>query len=365
MSHHNPTPLTARQLGALLAVSARELTWILPGVRREVAGWRDRAHRIPDPDLRSEALLTLRRERLNTEGAALFAILPRRRDPRLLRLLVAYQVMLDYLDSISERPSADPLADGRQLHLALTEALDPAAAISDYYRHHPAREDAGYLRALVATCRELCVTLPGYPQVRARIALSARHGTVQVLNHDPDDARRDRALAAWAQRELGQRGDARWFELTASASSSLWTLTLLALAADGTPSQRDLDRAGAVYVPWVCAASTLLDAFVDQIEDQETGNHSYFAHYGSASAAATRLAEIVARAARGTRRLPRGTRHALITTGMVAMYLSKDSARDPRLRDDTQRIMLAAGSLPWIQRPIMRILRVARRLSAA
>lgn len=361
----DPTPLGPRQIGALLAVSARELTWVLPNVAREVRGWREHALRIPDPALRADALATLKRERLNTEGAALFAILPRRRDRKLLRLLVAYQITLDYLDSISERPSPDPLANGRQLHLALVEALDPAGPISDYYRHHPAHEDAGYLRTLVQTCRDLCLALPGYDRVRALAERSAQHGTVQILNHDPDPTRRARALAAWARRELPSDTDASWFELTACASSSLWILALLALAADPATSAEDLDEAAAVYVPWVCAASTLLDAYVDQTDDAATGNHNYLVHYSSADLAVERLAEIVRRSASGARLLRRGPRHALITTGMVAMYLSKGAAREPRLREGTRVIMRAAGSLPRVQLPIMRALRILHRLGAA
>jgi tetraprenyl-beta-curcumene synthase len=361
----NPTPLTARQLSALLAVSLRELSWVLPNVRTEVRRWRQRAFLIPDPGLRADALETLRRERLNTEGAALFAVLPRRRSIRLLRLLVAYQVTLDYLDSISERPSADPLANGQQLHRALVEALDPELPVSDYYRHHPEREDGTYLQTLVGFCREQCAALPGWLAVRERIGRSARHGTVQVLNHDPDDARRERALVAWAEREFGARRDAAWFELTASASSSLWTLALLALAADDVPGDPELDRAESVYVPWICGASTLLDAFVDQLEDEATGNHNYLAHYPSGDVAVARLAEIVRRSAAGARELPRGTRHALVMAGMVSMYLAKDAAREPALRDGARSIRRATGSLPLVQLPIMRLMRAARGLGAA
>ncbi len=328
--------------------------------------WRERAFRIPDAQLREDALATLKRERLNTEGAALFAILPRRRNRRLLRLLVAYQVTLDYLDSISERPCRNPLVNGRQLHLALTEALDPTAPMSDYYRYHPAHDDDGYLRTLVQTCRDLCSGLPGYHQVRTLVERSARHCTIQVVNHDPDWSRRDRALAAWAQREFPNETDAAWFELTAGASSSLWVLALLALAADeDAVGVDDLSAAAAVYVPWVCAASTLLDAFVDQVDDAATGNHNYLAHYPASDVAVERLAEIVGHSASGARLLRRGTRHALITTGMVAMYLSKDAAREPGLRDGTEAIMRAAGSLPRVQLPIMRVLRATRRLGAA
>jgi tetraprenyl-beta-curcumene synthase len=342
----DPTPLSFSQLAALLAVSVRELTWVLPNVAREVRAWRERALQIPDPSLRADALVTLKRERLNTEGAALFAILPRHRDRRLLRLLVVYQITLDYLDSISERPSADPLANGRQLHLALVEAVDPPGPMSDYYLHHPAGADGGYLQALVRTCRDLCVTLPGFEQVRPLVTRSASLGAVQALNHDPDPARRELALSMWAEREFPEPGDATSFELTACGSSSLWTLALLAFAADADAHPDDLAAAAAVYVPWVCAASTLLDAFVDQLDDAATGNQNYLRHYSTPEAAVARLAEIVRRGAEGSRLLRRGTRHALITTGMVAMYLSKDAASSPSLRDGTRDILRAAGSLP-------------------
>jgi tetraprenyl-beta-curcumene synthase len=362
---HDPTPLNPCQFGALLAVSIRELTWTLPNVAREVQAWREHALRIADPGLRGDALATLKRERLNTEGAALFAILPRRRNRRVLRLLAAYQIMLDYLDSISERPNDNPLANGRQLHLALMEALDPGGPISDYYRHHAVRDDSGYLPTLVQTCRALCVTLPGFDRVRARAQLAAHRATVQILNHDPEPGRRDRALVAWARREFSDEADTTWFELTAAASSSLWILALLALAAEPDTTAADIDAAEAVYMPWVCAASTLLDAYVDQLDDAATGNHNYVAHYPNLHVAVARLAAIVSRSTAGARQLRRGTRHALIAAGMVSMYLSKDGAREPPLRDGSRVIMRAAGSLARIQLPIMRAIRVLWRLRAA
>ncbi len=359
-----PPRLTPGQLGALIAVSVRELTWTLPAVAREVDAWHERARRIPDDVLRADALVTLKRERLNTEGAALFAILPRRRHRNLLRLLVAYQVLLDYLDSITERPGRDPLADGRQLHRALTEALDPGGPISDYFHHHDRGDDGGYLLALVRTCRDLCTTLPCFELVSAHAQRAARHGTVQILNHDPDPERRVRALVAFAE-ELPHPTDASWFELTAAASSSLWTLALLAFAAEPATTAADVHAAEAVYVPWLCAASTLLDAFVDQAEDAASGNHSYVGYYPTADVAVARVATIAARSAVGARLLRRGTRHALIATGMVAMYLSKDASREPPLRDGSRAILRAAGPLARIELVVMRVIRATRRLQSA
>jgi tetraprenyl-beta-curcumene synthase len=358
----DPTPLGAPQMAALFAVAARELTWVVPNVAREVRRWQTIALRAPDLVLREEAMLTLRRERLNTEGAALFAILPRRRDRELLRVLAAYQITLDYLDTISERPSDDPLGNGRQLHLALTEAVDPGGPISDYYRLHPQRDDGGYLRALVTRCREGCMTLPAFARVRARALRAAHLGTVQVPNHDPCKQRREAGLRAWVARELPRESELSWFELTAAASSSLWTLALLALAADPRLRDDDIVEAEAVYFPWICAASTLLDAFVDQPADRAQGNHSYVAHYDSQEEMVERLCEIVYRSLHGARQLRNGERHALIAAGMVSMYLSKASARGPELRAATRRIARTAGSLPRVQMPIMRAMRALQRL---
>lgn len=361
----DPTPLDARQLAAFGAVAARELTWVIPNVAREVRRWQVVALEVPDAALRDDATLTLRRERLNTEGAALFATLPRRREPRLLRVLAAYQITLDYLDTISERPSDDPLANGRQLHRALTEAVEPGGPCSDYYRLHRQRDDGGYLRMLVETCRAGCATLPSFELVRARVQRSAHLGTVQVANHDPRPAQRIAGLRTWVERELPDRGELRWFELAAAASSSLWTLALLALAVDAQLREEDVAAAEAVYFPWVCAASTLLDAFVDQPADRAEGNHSYVEHYDSAAEMVERLCEIVYRSVAGARRLRNGERHALIAAGMVSMYLSKASARGPELRAASARIARAAGSLPRVQLPIMRAMRALQRLGDA
>jgi tetraprenyl-beta-curcumene synthase len=353
------------QLTALVAVAARELSWVLANVAREVRRWQATAQGAPDPGLRCNALLTLRRERLNTEGAALFATLPLRRDIVLLRVLAAYQIMLDYLDTISELPCADPLGNGRQLHRALTEAMIPGGSMSDYYALHGRCEDGGYLHALVALCRGGCASLPAFERVRERAQRAAHLGTVQVLNHDPCETRREAGLRAWVERELPGTSELCWFELTAAASSSLWVLALLALAADPELHEDDVIAAEAVYFPWVCAASTLLDAYVDQASDRAEGNHSYVEHYDSPAEMVERLCEIVYRSVHGARQLRNGERHALIAAGMVSMYLSKESARAPELRAATRRIAAAAGSLPRVQLPIMRAMRLAQRLGDA
>ena len=99
----------ARELAALALVMARFWLVVFPLVRVQVRGWQRLAATIPDPSLRAQALATLESERLSAAGAALFAATtPRRRDPGLVRALVAYQVICDYLDTLAEQPSERP-----------------------------------------------------------------------------------------------------------------------------------------------------------------------------------------------------------------------------------------------------------------
>jgi tetraprenyl-beta-curcumene synthase len=347
------SPLTVAQVGALVAAAVHELTWGMPGVAHELRLWRRRALAIPDDGLRSDALTTLGAERGNVEGAALLTIVPRRRDRRLLRLLVAFQVLVDYLDTVSERPAPDPLDAGRQLHLALVDAVDVDRPMSDYYRHHPGRDDGGYVRALVRCCRAICRWLPGYRAVARHVIRHAEGMAIQVLNHDPAPDRRQRAMQEWHDRAAGPRSEVAWFEATAAASSSLAIHALLALAADGRVPPRLVSAVDAAYSPWINATSTLLDAFADQDEDAETGNHNYLAYYGDGQAAVERLEALIHESVRRARALPRGTRHALIASGMVAMYLPKIE-QTPQRGEVARAFKSAAGSLQHVQLPVMR-----------
>jgi tetraprenyl-beta-curcumene synthase len=354
-----------RQILAVLKVCARELAWVRPGVAHELERWRRWAAAIPDPVIRADALASLRAKRLNAEGAALFAAVAPRRNSSLLRLLVAYQVLLDFLDTLTERPAAEPLADGRQLHLALEHALDPDGPIEDYYRHHPRRADAGYIRALVQTCRDCSRRLPAYGEVRHALLQAAERCGVQGLNHDPDARRRDSGLRRWAQRTYPGATGISWWELTAAASSTVGIHALLALAADPSCARRDAVEVATAYMPWICALSTMLDSYVDEAQDVANDDHSYLGHYPSRRVAEERISELLARARQEVRRLRNGSRHALVLAGMVAMYLSADAARTAGKRSTTRALTRAGGALTRMLLPVLRLWRIALQLRDA
>jgi tetraprenyl-beta-curcumene synthase len=354
----DPLPLSPRQVTALLAAATRELLWGLPAVACEIHDWRARALRIPDAPIREDALSSIDRKRGHADGAALFWILPRRRDLSLLRMLVRYQIIWDFLDSVNEHGASAGTANGRQLHLALIEALDPGRPISDYYRYHPWQEDGGYLRALVEACRRGCATLPSYERVRPLLLREARRAQVLALNHDLDPRDRDRALRAWAASECSGEQRVSWFELSSAASASLTIHAFLALAAQPACTERELRRTCAAYFPWISGVATLLDSYVDQAEDELNGDHRYVAHYASRALAEARVRDLVRRSTAEARRLRDGHRHAVIAACMVAMYLSKDSARTPEMRAGTANIARAGGSLTRVLLPVLRVWRI-------
>lgn len=340
----------------------RQLLWGVRAASHEIGVWRRHALSIPDAQIRADALGALASKRTHIEGAALFWILPDRRSPQLLRVLVAYETALEFLDNAHERAAGE--ANGLQLHRALVEALDPQAPISDYYRHHPWKNDGGYLRALVEACREGCSSLPSYARVRKLLLLgAARCQYAQSLNHGLDSAQGGTALKAWAGREFPDAGEASWWELTAAASSSVGVHALLALAA--SPESDDAAAVNAAYVPWICATSTMLDSYVDQARDLADGEHSYVARYPTPEIAAQRMCELVRRSALEARRLRNGCRHAVIAACMVAMYMSNDSARTPALRTTTESILDAGGSLTRLLVPVLRLWRTAYALRSA
>lgn len=337
----------------------RELSWGLPSVAKEVKYWRGLAEQIPERPLRENALTALRQKRGQTDGAALFTVLTGSRNLTLLRLLTAYQLIWDYLDSVHER--APSRTNGDRLHLALVDALD-AGPTHDYYRYHPWKDDGGYLISLVVACRGWCQALPSYRRVQEIVVREAKRAQVLTLNHELDPAKRERNLRAWARKEFSDNQVVRWYELTGAASAGLTIFAMLTLAAEPSFSRYEMDRTYGTYFPWMSALATMLDSYVDRAQDIANGDHVYVDHYPTLGEAVERTCELLRRSLIGAKGLPYGERHMVIAASMAAMYLSKDSARTPGQRASTKRIAHAGGSLTRLLLPILRLWRTAYAL---
>jgi tetraprenyl-beta-curcumene synthase len=359
-------PLSPRALGVFARAATRELLWGLPAASAELRKWRGRAVEIPDQALRLLALGALERKRGNTHGAGMFWTLPRVRSSSLLRLLVTYQILWDYLDSIGEHAATAGQANALQLHLALVDALDPGRTIRDYYRHHPGEGDGGYLCALVQACRECCLRLPSFQRVCPLLVGEAARVSVQAINHDPDAASREANLRKWVAREFPASHEAEWFELAAASGANIAIYALLTLAAEPAYDEREIARVYEVYFPWAGALATMLDSYVDQAEDEANGDHCYVAYYPTPEHAIERIGHLIRRCLHETHALRNSEgRHTLLVACMVAMYLSKDSARATTMRARTRRLVSAGGSLTEILLPILRAWRISYKQRSA
>lgn len=349
-------PLPFRQLEALLAAAARELIWGLRTTGRELERWRSRALDIPDGTIREIALGALERKRGNTYGAGMFWTLPRERNHDLLRLLVTYQVMWDFLDSITENVAlTSGWAGMHRLHATLADALDPGRPMDD-----PAqRRDGGYLNALMGACRERCLLLPSYQQLRPVLVDEAIRVSVQAINHNRDVSSREDALRKWAAREFPSLREAQWFELAAAAGANLAIYALLSLAADTVCDENAIARVHQAYFPWMGTLATMLDSYVDQAEDVANDEQRYVGYYDTPELAIARIAWLIRRCRRETCRLKDGERHTLLIACMVAMYLSKDSARTHDAQAGTRSLAHAGGTLTRMLLPVLRVWRIA------
>ncbi len=103
----------------------------------------------------------------------------------------------------------------------------------------------------------------------------------------------------------------------------------------------------------------MLDSYVDQIDDAESGDHIYVSHYPSRAVATERICWLLRRCLREASGLRGSEKHILIVSSMTALYLSKNSARTPAMRESTKTLAFAGGSLTRALVPILRLWRTA------
>jgi tetraprenyl-beta-curcumene synthase len=320
---------------------------VFPVVRREASHWRRLARSIPSESLRHHAIDTHRVKR-NPEGAAAFAVLaPRANRDEVTRMLVAFQTMFDYVDTVSEQPWADdPLADARQLHHALDASLAPVPQRDDYYELHPHKDDGGYLAAGVAVSREILTSLPSYPLIEEAVRRSAaRCAEAQSQVNVTGSALADATDLDGVETELGEGQALRWWEVGAAEGSPLCVLALMTAAADPTLSEDDVRRIELAYHPWIAALSTMLDSLVDLDNDLASGLASQVDRYPSVDDAAQRLSLIASRSFEMAAELPRGGLHTAILTGMASYYLAARQVWNPRTEPISRGVLDALGPL--------------------
>lgn len=356
-------PLAARMSKAFLLANIRYWITVAPIVRARLQHWRRRADCIPDPALRQVALVNLREEGFNAQATATLATLaPRRYRAPVAEAIVGLQIIYDYLDSLVERPLANPTKDSRQLYRAFLDAVlldrEPGG---DYYPPTHERSDDGYLLELVNAVRGALARLPSRTAiVQVSTDAAERCAEAQIRAHAATF--RDSAqLERWA-RENATGTQLQWREFLAGAvSSGLALHALIAFAADPHASREQALAIDALYLS-MCALTTLLDGLVDHEQDLlSSGWPGYLRYYGDREALAQGLGGAIDHAIEQAQKLPDAPHHLVTLVGIVAYYASAPTADSefarPVMREVTRGLAPAIGPIL----ALMRIWRAAKR----
>jgi tetraprenyl-beta-curcumene synthase len=383
---------------ALALANVRYWTSVAPIVRGELRRWESRARAIDDPELRALALQKLRGEGFHAEAAAMLATLaPRSYRRDVVEAIVALELLFDYLDGLTERPSADPLGNGQRLFEAYTDAL---AAGSESDRGKPRLDadepaqrddlrwvDGGYLEALSGAVGAALERLPASGAIaQVARASAARSAQAQIRMHAASVIGIEQ-VEEWARREA-EGTDLEWRELLAGAASSVLALhALIAAAADPATTPVQAAEIDAAYLS-TCTVLTLLDGLVDHEQDRLTGDRSpagrlgetggtdgapgigalgsvgYIDLYEDSDELPQTLTDAAKRAATQARALPNGPHHAMTLVGAVAYYTSDPGARGKLAAPIVKRLHRQLAPLIYPTLWLMRSWRLAKRVRA-
>ncbi len=359
-------PLIVRVSVALVLANVRYWSTVAPLVHTQLDHWTQRAEDIPDPALQEVALANLREEGFNAQATATLATLaPREYRKSVVEAIVGLQILYDYLDSLIERPLADPLGDGRQLYKAFVDAiLLDSEPRRDYYPPTHESDDGGYLKELVGVVRGALARLPAQAAIAGVSAHAAERCAEAQVHAHATAVLGDAQLKQWATSNALDTG-LQWREFLAGAVSSGLSLhALIAAAGDPHTSQEQALAVDEVYLS-VCAVTTLLDGLVDYEQDMcNMGHPGYVRYYEDHDALAQGLRSVIDRAASIGRDIPNGAYHLMTLVGVVAYYLSAPTASSEYARDVTERIRRELKPLITPPLAVMRAWRIAKRARA-
>ncbi len=324
------------------------MTRVLPTVNRFLAGWTEKAKKIPDPELRHQALAGLGVKKFHCEGGGVYTLLAGKRAHETMRFIVAYQTISDYLDNLCDRGISRDPEDFRILHTALAHALTPGAETGDYYQYRREKDDGGYLPSLVRTCQDALKNHPSYGRIAPHLhELAGYYRELQVHKHVRAEEVRPR-LEAWFADNRGKFPGIQWQEFAAASGSTLGIFCLVSQTWEESPDD-DVRRVMEAYFPWVQGLHILLDYYVDREEDRHAGELNFCDYYRSESEMQERFIHFFRMSDLALRELPHPKFQMMLLRGIVAVYLAdaKMGRQGGRVRKLATRLLREGGPLTW------------------
>lgn len=326
----------------------RMYRYVLPDVRRELDRLREMAERIPDGELRKQALASMRGKRFHCEGGAVYAAAHLAQRRVLVPLIVTLQTISDYLDNLCDRSTSLDAGDFRLLHQSMIDAVTPGAEPKNYYALRREQDDGGYLHALVRQCQSCIDRLPAYSRVRDHVRrLVGLYRDLQVYKHIAPHLR-ERYLLAWWEEHRSACPELMWNEFAAATGSTLGMFMLFLAATDPGLERSRADSIVDAYFPFICCLHIMLDYLIDQAEDEAGGDLNFCRYYRDGEQLTERLLWIVERARQAASGLPSPRFHRMVVEGLIALYLSDPKIRNQQRVLDTARAIMRGSPLTRI-----------------
>ncbi|WP_096202606.1 tetraprenyl-beta-curcumene synthase family protein [Bacillus sp. FJAT-45350] len=321
---------------------------VIPKVHHYLDSWKEKASQIPNEELRTQALDSIEKKTFHCEGGGIYGLLGEENIDQVIRFIVAYQTISDYLDNLCDRSTSLDPVDFRALHESLLHALTPGAEPANYYRYREEQDDAGYLQSLVRTCQEVLESLPAYEIISEGLhELAGYYCDLQVYKHVKKEDRVP-LLEEWFEKHKESVPEMSWYEFSACAGSTLGVFCLVAYATDKGLSLDTAKRVKEGYFPWVQGLHILLDYFIDQEEDRIGGDLNFCFYYESEDEMIRRFRHFAKQAEESIEKLPNQKFHYLINRGLTAIYLADEKVQKQKRVKETAKKMIRFGGVPTI-----------------
>src|SRR5665647_1379941 len=329
----------------VLTMMSKVFLQVRPRVHEHLGHWISQAGKIPSPELQKQALASIAGKTFHCEGGGVYGLLAGDRYREVIRFIVAYQTISDYLDNLCDRSTSLDPDDFRLLHSSMRHALTPGAKLDDYYRLRDERDDGGYLDGLVMTCQEVLAGLPAYKLIAPHLVeLADYYCALQVYKHvRPEE--RVLLMQTWFDEHKSALPPMTWYEFSACSGSTLGIFCLLADACREDCTALLARTTRDAYFPWVQGLHILLDYFIDQDEDRRGGDLNFCSYYQDHREMVARLSHFYKQANMSISALPYARFHRLIIKGLLGIYCAdKKVYPQKEVRMAARRLVFLGGS---------------------
>lgn len=335
---------------------------IFPRINEELAYWSNYAEVHLCHELKEQALSSIKYKKFHCQGGSIYSLYKGVSTTDFITLIVALQTISDYLDNLCDRVDIVDEQAFRQLHHAMTDALDPTAIPQDYYEFYPFKDDGGYLTTLVTTCQQQLNKLPSYQLVKADLLnFASLYSDLQTYKH-LDPSIREQKMTDWIRQHSHHYPQITDWEFAASTGSTLGMFMLCAAASDKNLTVNTVTQISSAYFPWINGLHILLDYFIDAAEDQANGDLNFVTYYANESQMLSRLALFTEQALFQSQTLPQPLFHKTVVQGLLAMYLSDPKTNSSKEQTMKKSLLKTAGRYTTFLYHLCKLLRLTKKL---